>query len=67
MVLVAAVQVFVIAILNIPAFQETGAITSLVKLPSAIFYGVACILLFKTKISPILIVAAGAIFGILLL
>ena len=67
MVLVAAVQVFVIAILNIPAFQETGAITSLVKLPSAIFYGVACILLFKTKISPILMVAAGAIFGIFLL
>lgn len=67
MVLVATVQVFVIAILNIPAFQETGTIIKLVKLPSAIFYCLACVLLFKTKISPILMVVAGAIFGILVL
>ena len=49
MVLVAAVQVFIIAILNVPAFQETGSITQLVALPQAIFYLVACILLFKRK------------------
>lgn len=67
MVLVAMVQVFVIAILNIPAFQETGQLLQLVQLPSAVFYLVACIILFKTKISPIAVVAAGAVFGVLAL
>ena len=67
MVLVAAVQVFIIAILNIPAFKETGSVAQLVALPQAIFYLVACILLFKTKLSPIIMVVAGAIFGVLVL
>lgn len=67
MVLVATVQVFVIAILNIPAFRETGQLPQLVRLPPAAFYLLACIVLFKTKISPIAVVAAGALFGILFL
>lgn len=67
MVLVAAAQVFVIAILNIPAFRETGQPLQLVNLPSAAFYILACIILFKTKISPIAVVAAGALFGVILL
>ncbi len=67
MVLVATVQVFVIAILNLPAFQKTDSLLHLISLPQALFYLVACILLFKTKISPIVMVAAGALFGILVL
>ncbi len=67
MVLVAMVQVFVIAILNIPAFRETGQLLRLVQLPSAAFYLAACLILFKTKISPIAVVAAGALFGVLAL
>lgn len=67
MVLVATVQVFVISILNIPAFRETGQLLQLVNLPSAAFYILSCIILFKTKISPIAVVAAGALFGVLFL
>ncbi len=67
MVLVAMVQVFVIAILNIPAFRETGQLLQLVQLPSAAFYLAACLILFKTKTSPIAVVAAGALFGVLVL
>ena len=67
MILVAAVQVFVIAILNVPAFQATGKLASIVHLPSVLFYLGACILLFRTKTSPIIMVMAGALFGVLLL
>ena len=67
MVLVAAVQIFVIAILNLPAFQATGAVRDLLHVPSAIFYLAACLLLFRTKTSPIIMVMAGAVFGIVML
>lgn len=67
MILVAAVQVFTIAILNLPSFQESGAILDIVEIPQAIFYLVALFLLLKTKISPIFVIAAGAIFGVFVL
>lgn len=67
MVMVAMVQVFVIAILNVPLFEETGKLFQILDLPATLFYLVACLVLFKTKLSPIAVIAAGAIFGILVL
>lgn len=67
MILVAATQVFVIAILNLPAFQESGILLDIVKFPQVLFYAVALVLLLKTKISPILIIVAGTVFGVVCL
>lgn len=67
MIMVAFVQVFVIAILNIPVFKETGNLSQIFDLPATGFYIVACLVLFKTKISPIAVIATGALFGIFLL
>ncbi|AEE17314.1 chromate transporter [Treponema brennaborense] len=67
MVAVAAVQVFVIAILDIPAFKETGAWLDICNWPSVIFYAAALAAVFKTKIHPIAVIAAGAVFGALFL
>ncbi len=67
MILVAAAQVFQIAILNIPAFTTSGKWLDLIKIPAFIFYALATTLLLKTKIHPILIIIVGAFFGILFL
>lgn len=67
MVLVAAVQVFVLAILNLPLFSETGSLLDVLNFPQVLFYVLALVVLLKTKFSPIFVIAAGAIFGVLCL
>ena len=70
-ILVAAAQVFSLALLIIP--QDLMQLTSisgwaaLFRWQSVLFYLIAIVLLAKTKIHPVLIVAAGAVFGILFL
>ncbi|MCR5763784.1 MAG: chromate transporter [Treponema sp.] len=68
MVLVAAMNVFLIALLNIPLFKESGLFFDLFRLKSVIFY-LAClaVLFFFKKIHPVFIVMAGAVFGVLFL
>jgi chromate transporter len=65
---VAAAQVFIIALLNIPArisdFSYPGTWEHLFKLPSLVFYGFGCLILFKTKLHPVFLVFLGAVFGI---
>ena len=67
MILVAAAQIFVITILNIPAWQASGNLLHIINIPPALFYIVAVIILLKTKISPIPVIIAGALFGVLFL
>lgn len=66
---VAAAQVFILALLRIPAsfsdFATASAWKSLVIVPNLIFYLAACAVLFKTKVHPLIIVAAGAVFGVI--
>ena len=71
LILVAAVNVFVLALLNVPenlsSVLTVEGFIKLVKWPCLAFYAVATLLLFKTKIHPVLIVLAGALFGVLFL
>jgi len=71
LILVAAVNVFVLALMNIPqeftSVLSPAGFVSLFKWPCVAFYAVATTLLFKTKIHPVLIVLAGALFGVLFL
>lgn len=67
MILVAMIQVFVLAILNLNAFKESGAVYDIVKFPQILYYVVATAVLLKTKLSPIWIIFAGAVFGVLFL
>lgn len=67
---VAAVKVFVLALLNIPeaglcAFNQAETWKNLVNIPALLFYIAGCFCLFKTKIHPIVVVLAGAVFGVL--
>lgn len=70
-ILVATAQVFSLALLNIPA--EVSSLTSaeswlrVFKWQSVVFYVIALVALFKIKMHPVLVVAAGAVFGIIFL
>jgi len=68
LILVAMVSVFMVALLNIPLFRETSAITDLFRVKSLIFYAVSLLVVqrFK-KIHPVFIVLAGALFGVFFL
>jgi chromate transporter len=67
MIAVAAVQVLLISVLSISAVTQSGVWYSLFNVRESIFYVVALVLLAKTKVHPIAVVAAGAVFGILFL
>lgn len=67
MILVACAQIFQIAILDIPTFKANGTWHEIVKLPNFLFYLAATALLLMTKVHPVLIILAGALFGILVL
>jgi chromate transporter len=67
---VAAANVFVIALLHLPsagisAFARADAWQNLINYKALFFYVVGLIILFKTKVHPVLVVALGAWFGIL--
>ena len=65
---VAAAQVFVLALLRIPTslgdFARLDTWLHLLILPNLLFYLAGCLVLFKTKIHPLVVVLAGAVFGV---
>lgn len=77
MVLVALIQVFAISILHTEHFQSMyGFLQSLVADPHSTFdlllnwpaialYEICLVILFRTKLHPVVIVALGAVFGVL--
>lgn len=79
MVLVALVQVIAISLLNTSAFPSLQSFfTQLTKAPSQtlnallnfkslVLYQLALVILFRTKLHPVVIVLLGAIFGIIFL
>ena len=68
MVLVALLNVFFIAVLNLPLFRESGKILDLFQWKSMIFYALALVLLFVfKKLHPVFVVLAGAVFGLIFL
>lgn len=68
LVLVAMVNVFVLALLNIPLYKSTGIFTDLLRVKSLLFYTLATLtLFFFKKLHPVFIVLLGAVFGILFL
>lgn len=71
LIFVAAVQIFLIALVNIPSdfsvFKEVSGWTNLFNWKSLYFYVIAVFVLFKIKVHPILLLASGAVFGILFL
>ena len=69
---VAAAQVFILALLVVP--EQLGSLASLetwrslsigVRVPGLIFYLAGCAVLFKTKVHPLFVVLAGAVFGVI--
>jgi len=71
MILVATAQVFQLALLNVPQSMSALACVQgwgdLFKWQSVAFYAVALFILFKTKIHPVIVIALGAVFGVLFL
>lgn len=68
-ILVACAQVIAISLLNLDAglSDKLSSLASLLKWKSLVFYLLALAALLKTKVHPIAIVLAGAIFGIVFL
>ena len=69
---VAAAQVFILALLQLP--QSVGSLAALetwrnlsvgIRIPNLIFYLAGCAVLFKTKVHPLFVVIAGAVFGVI--
>ena len=71
LILVAALQVFEVALLNInlnfSSISQLPSFAEVFKWKQVIFYLISVALLFLTKISPIALIFAGAVFGILFL
>ena len=71
LILVAALQVFEVALLNInlnfSSISQLPSFAEFFKWKQVIFYLISVALLFLTKISPIALIFAGAVFGILFL
>ncbi|MBR6080881.1 MAG: chromate transporter [Treponema sp.] len=68
MVLVATINVFVIALLNTAAYQATGNLLNLFQWKQIVFYIIALVLLFLVKkMHPVFVVLAGALFGVIFL
>jgi chromate transporter len=74
MIAVAAWNVIAITLISIPSLKEfvsaeTRNIMFLLKnffnVPNIVFFACAVFILFKTKIHPLIIIALGAVFGIL--
>lgn len=67
---VAAIKIFVLAILNVPeslsSFASVQTWKNLINIPHMIFYILGFTVLSKTKVHPLFIVLAGGIFGVLI-
>ncbi|MBR5966368.1 MAG: chromate transporter [Treponema sp.] len=74
-VLVVCAQIFSLSLLNLSAVSDNASggfvglesLTGLFRWKSLAFYAAALLALFKTKVHPIAIVFAGALFGIVFL
>lgn len=66
-ILVAAAQMFVAALMRVPpslgALSSAAAWKTLFVWPSLAFYALALLLLFRSKVHPIVVIAMGAAFG----
>jgi hypothetical protein len=73
MIALAAAQVLLITVFNPPALTEAiksstiAPLQSIVNQPQALFFIGALIFLKKTTLHPILVVALGALFGVVCL
>lgn len=68
LVLVAMMNVLLIAILNVESYKKSDALLDLIQLKQTVFYVLALAVLFCfKKIHPVFVVLAGAAFGILFL
>jgi chromate transporter len=67
LIAVAAAKVWTITVLAPKAFAARGNPLDCVNLPQTLFFAGACLLLWKTKLHPVFVVAAGAVFGMLCL
>ena len=71
LVLVAAVNIFVLALLSIPesasALKTLEGWSGLFKWKNIAFYAVATAVALKTKLHPIVLILFGALFGIMFL
>lgn len=67
LVCVAAWNVFLISVVVLPRAQETGLWYSIFELPRTLAWIAMTVMLFKTKLPPVLYIAIGAIFGLLVL
>ena len=67
LVMVAMVNVYKIALLTLDKFNQTKVFIDLFPLPSIIFFVLALPVLFKTKLHPVFIIIAGAVFGYIFL
>ena len=66
LIAVAAWQVFAIAVINFNSVAN-GSFVDVFSVARSIFYITALIILFTVKVSPILVILAGAAFGIVFL
>ena len=71
LIFVAAIQVFVIALMNIPSdfsvLKTFNGWKNLFDWQSLYFYVIAVFMLFKVKLHPVVLLVFGALFGILFL
>lgn len=71
LIIVATLNIFVLALMNLPSsfadLKSPGTLRNLFDWKNLFFYFMAFLLVLKTKIHPVFIVALGAVFGILFL
>lgn len=71
LIIVATLNIFVLALMNIPSsfadLKSPETLKNLFDWKNLFFYFMAFLLVLKTKIHPVFIVALGAVFGILFL
>ena len=65
LVLCVLVQVFTLAILNLGSQNSESRFLQIFNLPALVIFAVSLIVLFKTKVHPVVVVAFGAVFGVL--
>ncbi|MBQ9538196.1 MAG: chromate transporter [Treponema sp.] len=67
MVLIAMVQVFTLSLLDVASFSTGRGLASLFCWPQIALFEACLVILFKSKLHPVVIIALGAVFGVLFL
>ena len=65
LVLCVFVQVFTLTILNLKALNVEPGFLQIFNFPALAIFAVSLIVLFKTKVHPVAVVAFGAVFGVI--